>query len=119
MPNTTPDKKETPQRARPVLLRFFVDEAERAVIGEKMTALGTANLSAYLRKMAVDGYVIHVDYSPLKECAAAISKVGANVNQIARRANAGGTVSEADIAEVKEALAEIWRTQRSILSKAL
>jgi hypothetical protein len=106
-------------RTRPIMLRFFVDENERNAIAEKMKSLGTDNLSAYLRKIAIDGYIINIDHAPIKECTAAINKVGVNVNQIARKANAGGGVSEADICEVKKAQKEIWRIQRYILSKQL
>jgi hypothetical protein len=109
-----------PGRKRTVQIKFRVTPEERDLIYARMkAAFGTRNMAAYMRKMAIDGYAVSVDYSHLKEFTAAIGKVGANVNQIARRANAGGGVTEKDRAEVKEALAEIWRTQRSILSKAL
>jgi len=76
------------------------------------------NFSAYARKMLIDGYVIKVDYSELKAVTAEIQKIGANVNQIAKRVNATGNVYEQDIAEIKGALAEIWRLQRLSLLKA-
>ena len=66
--------------------------------------------------MLIDGYVIQVDYSDVKKMTAEIQKIGVNINQIARRVNATGTVYEADIQEIKERLAQIWQLQRSILS---
>ena len=66
--------------------------------------------------MLIDGYMIQVDYSDIKKMTAEIQKIGVNVNQIARRVNATGTVYEADIQEIKERLAQIWQLQRSILS---
>jgi hypothetical protein len=105
-------------RTRPIMLRFFVTKAERDMILEKMRLLDTENLSAYLRKMAIDGYIIVTDFTAAKETAAQIQKVGVNVNQIARRVNTVGYATEQDLKEVKEALAEIWRLQRLSLSKA-
>jgi alkyl hydroperoxide reductase subunit AhpC len=109
--------EKTGGRKRPVQIKFRVTEAERGLILEKMGLLKTANLAAYLRKMAIDGYIINADYSDVKAMTAEIQKVGVNVNQIARRVNATGSVYEQDIAEIKKALDEIWRLQRLNLLK--
>jgi hypothetical protein len=105
-------------RVRDVMVRFRVTAAERELIDEKMKLLGTANLAAYLRKMAIDGYVINTDFTDIKQMTAEIQRIGVNVNQIARRVNTVGHATEQDLAEVKEALAEIWRLQRLSLLKA-
>jgi hypothetical protein len=105
-------------RKRGVMVRFRVTEEEHAMILEKMATLGTANLAAYLRKMAIDGYVINTDYTAIKEMTAELQRIGVNVNQVAKRVNATGSVHEQDIAEIKEVLDEVWRSQRYILSKA-
>ena len=81
-----------------------------------MAQAGTDNFSAYARKMLIDGYIIQVDYTNIKEMTAEIEKIGVNINQIARRVNTMGTVYDADIQELKERLTEIWHIQRSILS---
>ena len=95
---------------------LWLAEDEKALIYQKMRQAGTDNFSAYARKMLIDGYVIQVDYSDVKKMTAEIQKIGVNINQIARRVNATGTVYEADIQEIKERLAQIWQLQRSILS---
>jgi SepF-like predicted cell division protein (DUF552 family) len=105
-------------RTRPVVLRCPVTEQERGLIFEKMAQIPTKNFAAYARKMLIDGYVIKVDYTELKAVTAEIGKIGANINQIAKRVNATGNVYEQDIAEIKGALAEIWRLQRLSLLKA-
>ena len=105
-------------RKRNVQIKFRVTEQERDLIFQKMTQIPTKNLAAYMRKMAIDGYIVKVDYSELKAVTAEIGKIGANVNQIAKRVNATGDVYEQDIAEIKGALAEIWRLQRLSLLKA-
>lgn len=105
-------------RKRNVQIKFRVTEQERDLIFQKMAQIPTKNLAAYMRKMAIDGHVIKVDYSELKAVTAEIGKIGTNVNQIAKRVNATGSVYEQDIAEIKGALAEIWRLQRLSLLKA-
>lgn len=105
-------------RKRTVQIKFRVTEEERALIEQKMKLIPTDNMAAYLRKIAIDGYIIHVDHSDIKTMTAEIQKIGVNVNQIARRVNATGNVYAEDIAEIKGALEEIWRLQRLSLLKA-
>ena len=105
-------------RKRTVQIKFRVTEEERALIEEKMKLIPTRNMAAYLRKMAIDGYVIQVDHSDIKAMTAEIQKIGVNINQIARRANAMGNVYQEDIEEIKGVLNEIWRLQRLNLLKA-
>ena len=105
-------------RKRTVQIKFRVTEEERALIEEKMKLIPTRNMAAYLRKMAIDGYVIQVDHSGIKAMTAEIQRIGVNINQIARRANATGNVYQEDIEEIKGVLNEIWRLQRLSLLKA-
>ena len=105
-------------RKRTVQIKIRVTEEERALIEEKMKLIPTRNMAAYLRKMAIDGYVIQVDHSDIKAMTAEIQKIGVNINQIARRANAMGNVYQEDIEEIKGVLNEIWRLQRLNLLKA-
>ena len=105
-------------RKRKVQIKFYVTEEERALIEQKMKLVPTRNMEAYLRKIAIDGYIIQVDHSDIKAMTAEIQKIGVNVNQIAKRANATGNVYQEDIEEIKGVLAEIWRLQRLSLLKA-
>mgnify|MGYP000581637790 CR=1 FL=1 len=105
-------------RKRGIVLRVPVTAEERALIEQKMKLLHTGNFSAYARKMLIDGYIINVDYSHIKAQTAEIQKIGVNVNQIAKRVNATGTVYAQDIEDIKGALDEIWRLQRLSLLKA-
>ena len=103
------------ERLRNIPLMFYVSEEELTVIFEKMKLLGTANKSAYLRKSAIDGYVIKIDTADIKENTAQLQRIGTNINQIVKRMNQTGSLYAADVAEVKEMIKEIWLTQRSIL----
>ena len=95
-------------RTRPNQVLFFVSDDEKRIIKAKMAQLGTKNMGAYLRKMAIDGYIIKVDYTEQKKLAAAISRVAGNINQICRRINQTGHFYEDDIVELKAKQCEIW-----------
>jgi len=84
----------------------------------KCACLHTNNFAAYLRKMAIDGYIIAVDNSDLKAVAAEMQKIGVNINQIARRVNSTGHFYEQDFDEMKRGIEEIWRLLRLSLLKA-
>ena len=105
-------------RKRTIQIKFRVTAEERALIEQKMKLVPTRNMEAYLRKMAIDGYIIQIDHADIKAMTAEIQKIGVNANQIARRVNATGSVYQEDIEEIKEVLAEIWRLQRLSLLKA-
>jgi len=105
-------------RKRNIQLKIWVTAEERKLIEHKMSLVPTNQIGAYLRKMAIDGYIIQIDHADIKAMTAEIQKIGVNVNQIAKRVNATGSVYQEDIEEIKEVLAEIWRLQRLSLLKA-
>ena len=53
-------------RKRTVQIKFYVTEEEKNLIEEKMKLIPTRNMAAYLRKIAIDGYVIQVDHTDIK-----------------------------------------------------
>ena len=63
-------------RKRKNQILFYVTDEEKQMIQEKMKLLGTTNMGAYLRKMAIDGYIIKVDYSEQRKLAAEVNKIG-------------------------------------------
>ena len=103
-------------RTRNVQIKFWVTPEERKLIEQKMAQLPTKRIGAYMRKMAIDGYIIYTDLSEFKEFQKELQAIGRNINQIAKRVNTTGSVYETDIAEIKERLDEIWRLQRTMLS---
>ena len=102
-------------RKRDIQIKFWVTEEAKALIEEKMKLLPTRRYGAYLRKMAIDGYIIYTDTADIKAMNKELSAIGRNINQIAKRLNAGGFAYDADIQEIKERLDEIWQLQRRIL----
>ena len=103
-------------RKRSIVLRCPVTAEERAMIERKMSLIPTKRIGAYLRKMAIDGYIIYTDTADLKTMNTELAAIGRNINQIAKRLNAGGAAYKEDIQEIKERLDEIWQLQRRILS---
>ena len=106
-------------RTRPNQILFFVSDEEKRIIKAKMAQLGTNNMGAYLRKMAIDGYIIKVDYTQQKKIAAAVSRAASNINQICRRINSKGNLYEDDVVELKERQKEIWQLLKSSQSEEL
>ena len=102
-------------RKRNIQMKFWVTEEEKRLIDEKMAQLPTKRYGAYLRKMAIDGYIIQVDTTDIKEMTKALGSIGRNINQIAKRVNAGGPTYQADMEEIRERLEQIWQLQRRIL----
>ena len=103
-------------RKRNIQMKFYVTKEEKRLIDEKMAQLPTRRYGAYLRKMAIDGYIIQLNTTDIKRMNAALSAIGQNINQLDKRINAGGGAYKADMQEIQERLDEIWQLQRRILS---
>ena len=97
-------------------MKFFVDEKELNLIKKKMAQLGTDNKSAYLRKMAIDGYVVKLDLPELRELTLKMKSISNSENQIAKRVNTTGNIYEADIEKIKKNQEEIYEGIRKILT---
>ena len=102
-------------RKRNVQIIIRVTEEERALIEEKMQQIPTLNLSAYARKMLIDGYIITLDLQEVKGHTAQLQKIGVNVNQIAKRINETGRIYADDMDEMKCVMEEVWRLERRLL----
>ncbi len=96
-----------PNREREVQLAFRVTEAERRLIEDRMKLFGTMNMSAYLRKMAIDGYIVKLNFKELSELLSLLRRTSASVNQIAKRINSTGRAYSEDLAEIREGQEEI------------
>ena len=103
-------------RKRNIQMKFYVTEDEKRLIDEKMAQLPIRRYGAYLRKMAINGYIIYTDTADIKAFTKELSAIGRNINQIAKRVNAEGSAYKADMREIQERLDEIWQLQRRVLS---
>ena len=102
---------------RTVGLFTKVSPEEKAVIDQKMAAMGTNNLRAYLRKMTVDGYVVQVDMSSVVELVKLLRSISNNVNQIARRCNSTHNLYAQDVEDLRKGYAAVWQAIGDLLRK--
>lgn len=95
------------REGRTIGLYFKVSPEEEALIRKKMEQAGIRNKRAYLRKMAVDGYIVHVDMESVKELIRIVRPIAGNVNQIARRVNETGNLYGEDLDDLRRGCAEV------------
>ncbi|MGL4791268.1 MAG: plasmid mobilization protein [Anaerotignaceae bacterium] len=93
------------KRNKPVFFR--VDEQEYDLIKQKMKLMGLEDMGTYLRRMAIYGYMVEVDMEPLNKITVELSRIGNNVNQLAKRANETGNIYIHDINEVSHNIKKI------------
>ena len=82
-----------------------------------MREAGTTNMGAYLRKMALDGYILRLDLPEIKEILSQLRYMGNNVNQIAKRANEVGVIDEMDIRGVSKRQERMLEQMARLLEK--
>ena len=99
------------------LIRFRIHDGDRELIKKRMKESGISNMSDYIRKMAIDGYVIRLDLSDVKEVSRLLRINANNINQIAKRANETGCIYQADIKTVQRQQEEIWKMMKAILQR--
>ena len=106
-----------PKRKREVQLNFRVSPEELALIEQKMAQLGTTNREAYLRKMALDGYVLRLELPELKELVSLMRYSSNNLNQLARRAHETGRIYDADLEDISRRQEALWDGVHRILTQ--
>lgn len=104
-------------RNRPIQVKFRVTPEERALIDKRMEQAGINNMAAYLRKMAIDGYVVKLELPELRDFISLLRRTSNNFNQIARRVNSTDRIYADDIVEMKNLLEQIWEADNRILEK--
>ena len=102
---------------RPIEVKFHVTEEERKHIEKKMSQMGMTCMAAYLRKMALDGYIIHFDMPELRELISLLRRSSNNLNQIAKRVNATNRAFETDIQELLHTQDNLWQAANTIIRK--
>ena len=105
------------KRKRRVMLAARVTEEERELIDRRMEQAGVRSLRAYLLKMAVDGYVVNLDLTEVKEMVTLLRRSSNNLNQIAKRANETRSIYQADIDDLREHYERLWEQANRILKE--
>ena len=107
----------SPKRKRDVPVLFWVSADEMELIQQKMAQFGTKNLSAYLRKMAVDGYVVQLDLPELKELVSLLRRSSNNLNQLTRKVHETGRIYDADLEDISQRQEQLWDGVKEILTR--
>ena len=102
---------------RDEILILRVSPLEKKLIRRKMEELGIQNMSAYIRKMALDGYCINLDLTDVKELVHLLRMCSNNLNQYAKKANQTGSIYEEDIQDLKDRFDEFWEIAKELLTR--
>ena len=105
-----------PNRQREIQLKFRVTPEERELIEQKMEQLGTTNMAAYLRKMAVDGYAVNLELPELRELVSLLRRTSNNLNQLTRRVHETGRFYDVDLEELRQSYDGLWDAAQKILT---
>ena len=95
---------------------FRTTESEAAIMRKKMDALGITNESAYMRALALNGYILKLDLPQIREMIRLLSNMTNNLNQIARRLNEQGQMYDTEMEEMLQKQDELWQMMRKLLS---
>ena len=106
-----------PKRKRDVQLNFRVSPEELTLIEQKMAQLGTSNREAYLRKMALDGYVVRLELPELKKLVSLMRYASNNLNQLTKRVHETGRIYDADLEDISQRQEALWDGVHRILTQ--
>jgi hypothetical protein len=107
----------TKKRVRNVPINIWVRPDELDTIQERMAEAGIRNMSAYIRKMALDGYVLHVDLAPVKELVSLQRRCANNLNQAAIHANSYGGFYPDELKQLQKDYADLWGPLSDLLAQ--
>lgn len=105
------------KRSRDIEIKIWVNASELELIKKKQEQVGILNRGAYLRKMAIDGYVVRVNLHDLKEVIRLMRYCSNNMNQYAKKANETQSIYTEDIKDIQKRQEEIWELLRNILDR--
>ncbi len=101
---------------REVIKTIRLTPVELQMIQEKMKQYGTRNFSAFVRKMAIDGYVVRLELPELKEMVSLLRYSSNNLNQLTKRVHETGRIYDADLEDLRQTHERLWDAARDILS---
>ena len=104
-------------REREIQLKFRVTPEERELIEAKMAQLGTQNMAAYLRKMALDGYVFRLELPELREMVSLLRRSSNNLNQLTRKVHETGRIYDVDLEDISQRQEQLWDGVKEILTQ--
>ena len=102
------------KRSEVIILR--VTPEEKALMQQKQELAGITNLSAYIRKIAIDGYVIQLHFPELKEMVSLLRYSSNNLNQLTKRVHETGRIYDADLEELHRNQDALWEVAKTVLN---
>lgn len=111
------ERKIMKNRIRTNELKVFLSDDEEFILNKKLELSNMRSKSAFIRHLILYGYVYDVDYSYLQEFNALLGRISSSLNQIAKRVNSTNNIYQDDMEQIKKEIDEIWRIQKSILSR--
>ena len=106
-----------PKRARDIPLYVRVSQVEYDLIQERMSEAGIKNMAAFVRKMALNGYVLHVDLSPVKELVSLQRRCSNNLNQIAVNVNTYGGIYPQELTALQRDYSALWNPLSDLIKQ--
>lgn len=106
-----------PKRARDVPIYLMVSQIEYDLIRERMNEAGTTNMGAFIRKMALNGYILHVDLAPVKELVSLQRRCSNNLNQIAMSVNTFGGIHPQEITALQRDYTALWKPLSDLIKQ--
>ena len=104
-------------KSRNMELRALFTPEEIQRLHQRMAEARVKKRSAFIRKMALDGYIIKLNLDEIGEMIRLLRISSNNLNQIAKKANANGSIYGAEIAEMQMKQDEIWELAKEILAR--
>ena len=101
---------------RDIVIKVRFSPEELAMLREKMERYGTDNLSAFVRKMSIDGYVVKLDLPELKEMVSLLRYSSNNLNQLTKRVHQTGRIYDADLEDIHRNQERIWDAASKIFT---
>ena len=102
-------------RKRNIQIKFYVTEDEKRLIDEKMSQLPTRRYGAYLRKMAIDGLIIHLDTADVRELVRVLRVTSNSLNQLTKRVHEIGSIYGEDIEDLRKSYDGLWSAAEEIM----
>jgi len=106
-----------PKRARDIPLYLMVSQEEYDLLHERMSEAGTTNMGAFVRKMALNGYVLHVDLSPVRDLVSLQRRCSNNLNQVAANVNTYGGIYPQEITALQKDYAALWEPLADLIGQ--
>ena len=106
----------TARRKRDKHLHVMVTADELEQIQKRMAEAGITNAGAYMRKMALNGYILHVDLAPVRELVSLQRRCSNNLNQVAVHAHTYGVYPE-EIEGLKQDYTRMWEMVSAVLGE--